>query len=60
MSEQEIKHAHGCAMFFKAENFTLAQKYTVEFNQLAMANSEGSEALLNRVIKKATLELQCC
>lgn len=32
--------------------FTLVQKHTVEFNQLAMANSEGSEAMLNRVMTK--------
>lgn len=32
--------------------FTLIQKHTVEFNQLAMANSEGSEAMLNRVMTK--------
>uniref|UniRef100_A0A8C5VTP7 poly(A)-specific ribonuclease n=1 Tax=Microcebus murinus TaxID=30608 RepID=A0A8C5VTP7_MICMU len=41
MSEQERKHVDGCAVFFKTENFTLVQKHTVEFNQLAMANSEG-------------------
>lgn len=28
------------------------QKHTVEFNQVAMANSEGSEAMLNRVMTK--------
>lgn len=32
--------------------FTLVQKHTVEFNQVAMANSEGSEAMLNRVMTK--------
>lgn len=32
--------------------FSLVQKHTVEFNQLAMANSEGSEAMLNRVMTK--------
>lgn len=32
--------------------FSLIQKHTVEFNQLAMANSEGSEAMLNRVMTK--------
>ncbi len=30
----------------------MVQKHTVEFNQLAMANSEGSEAMLNRVMTK--------
>ncbi|KAF6080821.1 CCR4-NOT transcription complex subunit 6 [Phyllostomus discolor] len=52
MSEQERKHVDGCAIFFKTEKFILVQKHTVEFNQLAMANSEGSEAMLNRVMTK--------
>ncbi|XP_070362667.1 CCR4-NOT transcription complex subunit 6-like [Equus asinus] len=55
MSEQERKHVDGCAIFFKTEKFTLVQKHTVEFNQLAMANSEGSEAMLNRVMKKHSI-----
>ena len=28
------------------------EKHTVEFNQVAMANSDGSEAMLNRVMTK--------
>lgn len=32
--------------------FTLLEKHTVEFNQVAMANSEGSEVMLNRVMTK--------
>ncbi|OXB58878.1 hypothetical protein ASZ78_012722 [Callipepla squamata] len=52
MSEQEKKHVDGCAIFFKTEKFSLVQKHTVEFNQVAMANSEGSEAMLNRVMTK--------
>ncbi|XP_023680478.2 CCR4-NOT transcription complex subunit 6-like [Paramormyrops kingsleyae] len=52
MSESDRKHVDGCAIFFKTEKFVLVQKHTVEFNQLAMANSEGSEAMLNRVMTK--------
>uniref|UniRef100_A0A673X912 poly(A)-specific ribonuclease n=1 Tax=Salmo trutta TaxID=8032 RepID=A0A673X912_SALTR len=52
VSEQERKHVDGCAVFFKTEKFTLVQKHTVEFNQVAMANSEGSEVMLNRVMTK--------
>ncbi|XP_062035926.1 CCR4-NOT transcription complex subunit 6-like [Lepus europaeus] len=52
MSEQERKHVDGCAIFFKTEKFTLVQKHTVEFNQVAMVNSDGSEAMLNRVMTK--------
>ncbi|KAF5889325.1 CCR4-NOT transcription complex subunit 6 [Clarias magur] len=52
MSESDRKHVDGCAIFYKTEKFSVVQKHTVEFNQLAMANSEGSEAMLNRVMTK--------
>ncbi|XP_052005955.1 CCR4-NOT transcription complex subunit 6-like isoform X2 [Xyrauchen texanus] len=52
MSESDRKHVDGCAIFYKTEKFSMVQKHTVEFNQLAMANSEGSEAMLNRVMTK--------
>ncbi|XP_069482439.1 CCR4-NOT transcription complex subunit 6-like [Ambystoma mexicanum] len=52
MCEHEKKHVDGCAIFFKVEKFSLVQKHTVEFNQVAMANSDGSEAMLNRVMTK--------
>ncbi|NP_001103498.1 CCR4-NOT transcription complex, subunit 6b [Danio rerio] len=52
MSESDRKHVDGCAIFYKTEKFNVVQKHTVEFNQLAMANSEGSEAMLNRVMTK--------
>uniref|UniRef100_A0A8C4ZBC0 poly(A)-specific ribonuclease n=2 Tax=Gadus morhua TaxID=8049 RepID=A0A8C4ZBC0_GADMO len=52
MSESDRKHVDGCAVFYKTEKFSVVQKHTVEFNQLAMANSEGSEAMLNRVMTK--------
>lgn len=37
---------------YLGNRFSLVQKHTVEFNQLAMANSEGSEVMLNRVMTK--------
>uniref|UniRef100_A0AAR2JNS5 poly(A)-specific ribonuclease n=1 Tax=Pygocentrus nattereri TaxID=42514 RepID=A0AAR2JNS5_PYGNA len=52
MSESDRKHVDGCAVFYRTEKFSMVQKHTVEFNQLAMANSEGSEAMLNRVMTK--------
>ncbi|KAM9795039.1 CCR4-NOT transcription complex subunit 6a [Neosynchiropus ocellatus] len=52
MSESDRKHVDGCAIFYKTDKFSAVQKHTVEFNQLAMANSEGSEAMLNRVMTK--------
>lgn len=39
-----------CTFLFS--RFTLVQKHTVEFNQVAMENSEGSEVMLNRVMTK--------
>ncbi|XP_012687966.1 CCR4-NOT transcription complex subunit 6a [Clupea harengus] len=52
MSECDRKHVDGCAIFYKTDKFSLVQKHTVEFNQLAMANSEGSEVMINRVMTK--------
>ncbi|KAK3523570.1 hypothetical protein QTP70_002480 [Hemibagrus guttatus] len=52
MSESDRKHVDGCAVFYKTDKFSIVQKHTVEFNQLAMANSEGSEVMLNRVMTK--------
>jgi len=40
------------AALFPPRRFTLIQKHTVEFNQVALANSEGSEVMLNRVMTK--------
>lgn len=45
-------YALGLTSLFVLNRFSLVQKHTVEFNQLAMANSEGSEAMLNRVMTK--------
>lgn len=37
--------------------FSLIKDYLVEFNQLAMANSEGSDDMLNRVMPKDNIGL---
>jgi CCR4-NOT transcription complex subunit 6 len=47
---------------FKAEclfnyRFTLIKEHLVEFNQLAMANAEGSDNMLNRVMPKDNIGL---
>uniref|UniRef100_UPI00358E4A94 CCR4-NOT transcription complex subunit 6-like-B isoform X5 n=1 Tax=Myxine glutinosa TaxID=7769 RepID=UPI00358E4A94 len=52
MMEHERKYVDGCAVFFKTNRFMLVKEHLVEFNQLAMAHSEGSEAMLNRVMTK--------
>lgn len=43
---------HSVPLHLFISRFSAVQKHTVEFNQLAMANSEGSEAMLNRVMTK--------
>ncbi|XP_067124856.1 CCR4-NOT transcription complex subunit 6-like-B isoform X2 [Centruroides vittatus] len=57
MSEGERKHVDGCAIFYRASKFTLIKEYLVEFNQLAMANAEGSDDMLNRVMTKDNIGL---
>ena len=39
----------GCCFFCR---FTVVQKHMVEFSQIALANSNGSDDMLNRVMTK--------
>lgn len=57
MTEHERKHVDGCAIFFKKAKFSLVEEKLVEFNQLAMANAEGSDDMLNRVMTKDNIGL---
>lgn len=44
-------------MFFTFIRFTLLKEHLIEFNLLAMANSEGSDNMLNRVMPKDNIGL---
>ncbi|CAE1176032.1 CNOT6 [Acanthosepion pharaonis] len=57
MSEQERKHVDGCAIFFRQAKFCIIKEYLIEFNQLAMANAEGNDDMLNRVMTKDNIGL---
>ncbi|XP_055700412.1 CCR4-NOT transcription complex subunit 6-like [Phlebotomus papatasi] len=57
MAENERKYVDGCAIFYRASRFSLIKEHLVEFNQLAMANSEGSDNMLNRVMPKDNIGL---
>ncbi|XP_067627816.1 CCR4-NOT transcription complex subunit 6-like isoform X2 [Eurosta solidaginis] len=57
MSEMERKFVDGCAIFFRNAKFTLIKEHLIEFNQLAMANAEGSDNMLNRVMPKDNIGL---
>ncbi|XP_052685301.1 uncharacterized protein LOC128165125 isoform X1 [Crassostrea angulata] len=57
MTEADRKHVDGCAIFFKTSKFNLVKEDCVEFNQLAMANAEGSDDMLNRVMTKDNIGL---
>ncbi|XP_055378249.1 CCR4-NOT transcription complex subunit 6-like [Condylostylus longicornis] len=57
MSENERKYVDGCAIFYRASKFTLMKEHLIEFNQLAMANAEGSDNMLNRVMPKDNIGL---
>ncbi|KAF4522157.1 hypothetical protein B566_EDAN010417 [Ephemera danica] len=57
MAESERKYVDGCAIFFRTAKFQLISEHLVEFNQLAMANAEGSDDMLNRVMPKDNIGL---
>ncbi|XP_022111639.1 CCR4-NOT transcription complex subunit 6-like [Acanthaster planci] len=57
MSEHERKYVDGCAIFFRTSKFGLVKEHLVEFNQLAMANADGNEDMLNRVMTKDNIGL---
>ncbi|KAH9402383.1 CCR4-NOT transcription complex subunit 6-like [Tyrophagus putrescentiae] len=57
MTESERRHVDGCAIFFKTDKFSLVKEHLIEFNQLAMANAEGSDDMLNRVMTKDNISL---
>ncbi|XP_037084077.1 CCR4-NOT transcription complex subunit 6-like [Pollicipes pollicipes] len=57
MAESERKYVDGCAIFWRTEKFSLVKEYLIEFNQLAMANAEGSDDMLNRVMTKDNIGL---
>lgn len=57
MGESERKYVDGCAIFFRTSKFRLIKEHLVEFTQLAMANAEGSDDMLNRVMTKDNIGL---
>uniref|UniRef100_A0A6M2DIW1 poly(A)-specific ribonuclease n=1 Tax=Xenopsylla cheopis TaxID=163159 RepID=A0A6M2DIW1_XENCH len=57
MSENDRKYVDGCAIFYRSSKFSLVKEHLVEFNQLAMANAEGSDNMLNRVMPKDNIGL---
>lgn len=57
MSNEEKKHVDGCAIFYRTSKFSLISEHLIEFNQLAMANAEGSDDMLNRVMTKDNIAL---
>lgn len=57
MSETDKKHVDGCAILYKTSKFSLIKEHLIEFSQLAMANAEGSDDMLNRVMTKDNIAL---
>jgi len=57
MLDTEKKHVDGCAIFYRTSKFVLVKEQVVEFNQVAIANSEGSDDMLNRVMPKDNIAL---
>ncbi|XP_065210395.1 CCR4-NOT transcription complex subunit 6 [Planococcus citri] len=57
MTENDRKYVDGCAIFYRTAKFSLVKEHLIEFTQLAMANSEGSDDMLNRVMPKDNIGL---
>ncbi|XP_055645425.1 CCR4-NOT transcription complex subunit 6-like [Toxorhynchites rutilus septentrionalis] len=57
MAESDRKYVDGCAIFYRSSKFSLIKEHLIEFNQLAMANAEGSDNMLNRVMPKDNIGL---
>lgn len=52
-----IDHKPSFLFLYIFPRFTLIKEHLVEFNQLAMANAEGSDHMLNRVMPKDNIGL---
>uniref|UniRef100_A0A5S6QWC9 poly(A)-specific ribonuclease n=1 Tax=Trichuris muris TaxID=70415 RepID=A0A5S6QWC9_TRIMR len=57
MAEEDRKHVDGCAMFWKKDRFELKVEHLIEFTQLAIANAEGCQPMLNRVMTRDNIAL---
>nr|CAG4647916.1 EOG090X06K5 [Moina brachiata]SVE93022.1 EOG090X06K5 [Moina brachiata] len=57
MAESDRRYVDGCAIFFRTAKFSLVYDHLIEFNQLALANAEGSDDMLNRVMTKDNIGL---
>lgn len=52
VNDEDRKHVDGCAIFYKTSKFSLHKEQLIEFSQLAIANSEGADDMINRVQTK--------
>nr|CAG4649345.1 EOG090X06K5 [Scapholeberis mucronata]SVE93627.1 EOG090X06K5 [Scapholeberis mucronata] len=57
MAESDRRYVDGCAIFYRTAKFSLVYDHLIEFNQLALANAEGSDEMLNRVMTKDNIGL---
>ncbi|KAG9508886.1 CCR4-NOT transcription complex subunit 6, partial [Fragariocoptes setiger] len=58
MHEPQVKQqVDGCAIFYKRSRYQLKAQHLIEYNQLAMANAQGSTAMLNRVMTRDNIGL---
>ncbi|KAI9561152.1 hypothetical protein GHT06_012108 [Daphnia sinensis] len=57
MAESDRRYVDGCAIFYRTAKFSLVYDHLIEFNQLALANAEGSDDMLNRVMTKDNIGL---
>ncbi|KAL5261047.1 hypothetical protein ACHWQZ_G006933 [Mnemiopsis leidyi] len=60
LPEEERKHVDGCAIFFNRNKFGLHKEKFIDYSQLAIANAEGADDMINRVQTKDNIGIVCC
>lgn len=60
LPEEERKHVDGCAIFFNKTRFGLHKEKFIDYSQLAIANAEGADDMINRVQTKDNIGIVCC
>lgn len=52
-----IKRVDGCAIFYKQNKFRLVERHLLEFRRIAVANANGNQPMINRVMTKDNIGL---
>lgn len=60
LPEEERKYVDGCAIFYSKAKFGMHKERYIDYSQLAIANAEGADDMINRVQTKDNIGIACC